>query len=161
METRRIQSRLTPVDDEYETCERTQATLRIATGAMPPDRVTELLNITPTGVTVLGKAARVTSRGSTHLGESNIWLLDSENFVTSKDLRRHVDWIISTVYSSREALFRLQEMPDVKMDVSCVWWSRHGGGGPTLWPEQMSRLAELNLEISVACAFYGEEIEPA
>ncbi len=159
MESRIIESRLTPIDDEYKTCERTAATLRIATGAMPPDNVTELLGITPTGITVLGQPSQVASRRVLHRGGVNLWWLDSESFVISKDLRRHVDGIIKVVYPSKEALFRLQEMAEVKMDVSCVWWSRYGDGGPALWPEQMLRLAELNLEISVACAFYGEEVE--
>ncbi|WP_276207925.1 hypothetical protein [Vibrio neptunius] len=34
------------------------------------------------------------------------------------------------------------------MTVNCNWWSS-GSAGPTLWPEQMSILAKLNLE----CAF--------
>ncbi|HEY3974962.1 MAG TPA: DUF4279 domain-containing protein [Candidatus Sulfotelmatobacter sp.] len=159
-ETRAVQSRLTPIDDNYQTCERTAATLRISTGAVHPEKVTELLGVNPTRVTILGERGPVNSVGIARVGKHNVWLLVSEGVVTSKDLRRHIDWIIDTVYPSKEALLRLQELPEVKMDVSCVWWSRYGDGGPTLWPEQMSHLVELNLEISIAFSFYGDEAEP-
>jgi hypothetical protein len=102
---------------------------------------------------------QIDGQESARLGKVNVWLLDSEKFVTSKDLRRHLDWIIATVYPSKTGLLQLQDRPDVKMDVSCVWWSRYGDGGPALWPEQMSALAELNLEISIAYSFYGTESE--
>jgi hypothetical protein len=126
---------------------------------MSPSRVTELLGVTPTSVTISGEGG-ISGAWSVRLGKSNVWVLSSEGLVASKDLRRHVDWILDTIYPSKSVLFRLQNMPDVKMDVSCVWWSRYGDGGPTLWPEQMSRLSELNLEISIACAFYGDEGGP-
>ncbi len=119
MESRRVQSRLTPIDDEYETCERTTAVLRIGRGAMSPSRVTELLGVTPTSVTVSGEGG-IPLGGAVRLGKSNVWVLSSEGFVASKDLRRHVDWILATVYPSKSALFSLQDMPDVTMDISCV-----------------------------------------
>jgi hypothetical protein len=45
------------------------------------------------------------------------------------------------------------------MNVNCVWWSRYGDGGPTLWPEQMLRLAQLNLECSFEFAYYEDDGE--
>jgi hypothetical protein len=86
-----------------------------------------------------------------------MWLLDSEGVILSKDLRPHLDWIIDKVRPRRDALFSLQELPNVKMDVSCVWWSLHGDGGPALWPEQMLGLAKLNLEMSINLASYRDE----
>ncbi len=98
-------------------------------------------------------------RAKSHVPRLNMWLLDSEGIVSSKDLRRHLDWIIGKVHPSRDALLSLQQLPDVTMNVSCVWWSLEGGGGPTLWPEQMLGLAELNLEVSIGFAHYGNEPE--
>jgi hypothetical protein len=49
------------------------------------------------------------------------------------------------------------------MSVNCVWWSKEGGGGPTLWPAQMRSLAELNLECSFEFADYsegGQDVQP-
>jgi Domain of unknown function (DUF4279) len=152
-----VDSRLTPLDDKYATCERTTATLRIACGAMHPQQVTTLLNVEPTRQTVRGERMQFSSRAKSYIPRLNMWLLDSEGVILSKDLRRHLDWIIGKVRPHRDALLSLQQLPDVKMDVTCVWWSQHGDGGPTLWPEQMLGLGELNLEMSIAVAFYGDE----
>jgi hypothetical protein len=124
---------------------------------MHPEEVTALLKVEPTHLTVLGRPVQFNSRGKSHIARLNMWLLDSEGIVSSKDLRRHLDWIISKVRPNCDALFSLQQLLDVKMDVSCVWWSLHGDGGPTLWPEQMLGLAELNLEVSIGFAYYGDE----
>jgi hypothetical protein len=97
------------------------------------------------------------ARAKSHVPRLNMWLLGSEDIVSSKDLRRHLDWIIGKVRPHRDALLSLQQLPDVKMDVSCVWWSLHGDGGPALWPEQMLDLAELNLEMSIGFGYYGDE----
>lgn len=43
------------------------------------------------------------------------------------------------------------------MSVDCIWWSASGGGGPTLWPEQMACMAALNLECSFDISFYGPD----
>ena len=157
METRVIDSRLTPLDDHYSTCERTQAALRIATGKMHPEEVTALLKVEPTRITVVGKPVRGDGPGKGHVARLNLWLLDSEGIIVSKDLRHHLDWIIGRVGPRRDALFSLQQSSDVKMDVSCVWWSMHGDGGPALWPEQMLGLGQLNLEMSISFASYGNE----
>ena len=153
MKTRKIESRLTPINDSYETCERTAATLRIITQSFSVDKITDLLKVSPSRTHVSHHP------GHTETGavERQIWLLESEEEVHSRDLRRHLDWIVGAIYPKKEELLRLQEVSDVKMDVTCVWWSRYGDGGPTLWPEQMARLAELNLEISIACSYYGED----
>jgi hypothetical protein len=42
------------------------------------------------------------------------------------------------------------------VSVNCIWWSRFGDGGPTLWPEQVRALADLNLECSFAFADYSD-----
>lgn len=150
MHARNIESRLTPLDDEYETCERTHAVLRIHTGSMSPAVVTELLHIEPTTTTVIGHS------GSTgeHIGRVNLWSLSSELTVKSRDLRRHLDWLTARINERKAELRRLQSIEYVKMDVSCIWWSSHGDGGPVLWPEQMLALSQLNLELSIACSFY-------
>jgi hypothetical protein len=54
-----------------------------------------------------------------------------------------------------KALRQLQNEQDLKMAVSCIWWSKAGDGGPVLWPEQMVVLADLNLECGFELAFYG------
>lgn len=49
------------------------------------------------------------------------------------------------------------------MTVRCVWWSSGkglGGAGPTLWPRQMLRLAQLNLEVMIEFSDYTVDDEP-
>src|SRR5690606_25699059 len=69
-----------------------------------------------------------------------------EGKVKSLDLRRHLDWLIGMIQPHSKRLAELQQIPDVRMSVTSVWWSRSGHGGPTLWPEQMRALADMNLE---------------
>lgn len=76
------------------------------------------------------------------------WFLSSENFVFSKDLRDHIDWITTKLKPSQEGLKKLQNTPGVQMTLRCVWWSALGHSGPVLWPEQMKALADLDLECS-------------
>ena len=47
------------------------------------------------------------------------------------------------------------------MGIDCRWESRGGQGGPTLWPEQMRAMADLDLECSFYIEFYGEEVVSA
>jgi len=95
--------------------------------------------------------------GRTVVGTVNSWLLTTENDVLSKDLRTHLSWLMDKIEPSGQALKELQQEPGIQMSVRCYWESAHGDGGPTLWPEQMKRMAELNLEISLTCADYEEE----
>lgn len=145
----------TPYDDKADYCDRTCAKLRIYTGEMKPSVVTELLGIQPTDFVQKG----VSAEGIKAIGKLNGWFLSSETFVNSKDLRRHLDWLIEILEKCVEGLRQLQMKEGVHMSINCIWWSRYRNGGPTLWPKQMRGLAELNLECSFDCAFYGADDE--
>lgn len=152
-----IHSRRTPIDDEYGTCERTYAELRLYCGAMHPSAITSLLGVNPTSQVVLGEPGRTNSLGRAPIGKLNGWFLSSEGNVESKDVRRHIDWLIAKLKPSSDALHELQAKPDIRMSVNCIWWSRFGDGGPTLWPDQMRALADLNLECSFDFADYSDD----
>lgn len=147
-----ILSRMTPINDEYPTCERTEATLAIYN--IDPDLVSKKIGVSPTSTQKKG-IPKVMPNGSLHIGTIDNWLLSSEDYVSSKDLRRHLDWILDKIEPFAEQLKELQQLPDVKMAIRVVWWSADGGGGPTLWPEQMERMAKLNLECTFSFAYYG------
>lgn len=149
-------SRLTPYDDEYATCERTLAVLRVYGDDLDPAVITARLGILPTSFQKNGEV-RTNSLGRQRTIKIGGWFLSSENDVESKDVRRHLDWILAQVLPRVDALREVQEMAGISMNVNCIWWSGTGGGGPTLWPEQMRGLAELNLECSFDVAFYGDE----
>jgi hypothetical protein len=150
-------SYFTPLNDTMENCERTYAELRIYSGVVNPNEVTRLLEIEPTSVVVLGERKRIRDTERERVGTVNGWFLSSEPNVQSTDLRRHLDWLCDELDSRTRAIRALQAQEGVHMNVTCIWWSKYGGGGPVLWPNQMSCLASLNLECSFDFQFYGEE----
>jgi len=152
---RTIASRRVPYDDDYETCERTCAKLLIYPESMDPDLVTERLGIRPTQVNKKG-ALRPTFRGE-RPWPLNAWFLSSEGEVSSRDVRRHLDWLLARLVAAGDELRALQQQDGIRMSITCIWWSAHGDGGPTLWPEQMKLMAELGLECCFELAFYGDE----
>ena len=73
-------------NDDYKTCSTTYATLRII--GLSPDEVTLRLGVSPTDSFARGDvrhAARMRHDG---------WFLSSKEAVDSKDVRRHLDWIL-------------------------------------------------------------------
>jgi hypothetical protein len=154
-ETDMIASRRTPINDNYG-CERTYAQLRVYSGAISPTAVTEFLGISPTDSIAIGQRKTLNSSGKSIIGRLNGWFLSSEFVVKSNDLRRHLDWLAIQLLPCADNIRLLQERPGVKMTVHCVWWSG-GSAGPTLWPEQMRFLADLNLECAFEFADYGDD----
>jgi hypothetical protein len=148
-------SYFTPLNDSDENVERTCADLLIYSGSIHPKVVSELLCIDPTRITIMGQRGPVNSLGRSVLGKVNLWSLSSEEIVQSNDLRRHIDWLCSKLQPAATALQKLQQEPGVQMYVFCPWWSKTGGGGPTLWPKQMKALSDLNLECTIPFADYS------
>lgn len=151
-------SRLTPYNDAYKTCERTFAELLIYPENLDPALITERLGLVPTQMSVKGVDER-TPAGVVRPAPHSLWALSSEGKIASKDLRRHLDWLLARLLPARAQLRALQSTPGTRMTVSCVWESAHGHGGPTLWPEQMGALTELGLECGFDVSFYGEDDE--
>jgi hypothetical protein len=146
-------SRMTPIIDSYNTCEKTEATLAIYN--IDPEVVSKKLGIAPSSSKIKGLLNKMPN-GSEKIFPLHNWLLSSENFVHSKDLRKHLDWILDKLDPISEQFLELQQIPEAKMSMRCVWWSKYGDGGPTLWPEQMERMAKLNLECTFSIHFYGK-----
>jgi hypothetical protein len=59
----------------------------------------------------------------------------------------------------KSRLLKLQGEDGIRMYVYCPWWAKFGGGGPSLWPEQMTALSELNLECTIDFADYSHQGE--
>jgi hypothetical protein len=147
-----------PYDDNYETCERTLAVFQIYSDCLVPDKITELLAVEPTSGQEKGRRY-TNSIGRQRTGKMNAWFLSSEGKTSSLDLRRHLDWLLDKLEPSATKIRELQRMHAVRMSINCIWWSAHATGGPTLWPEQMRRIADLNLECCFDISFYGDEEE--
>lgn len=154
--TEKTLARHTPYDDAYGSCERTYAELRIYSGSMDPDAISGRLGITPTSVQRKGER-KTNSLGRSREVPLNGWFFSSEGKTASRDLRRHLDWILDRVEPTKDQLAEIQSRVGVTMLINCVWWSAMGMGGPTLWPEQMRRIANLNLECSFELAFFGTD----
>ena len=155
---RQIDSRMTPINDDYPTCERTLATLRIYGDDLDPQSITRRLGLQPSDSQRRGEI-KAGIRGRQRTVKVGGWFLSSEDHVQSKDLRRHLDWLLDRLLPAKEEILELQEEDAIKMGVNCIWWSESGQGGPTLWPEQMQCLAGLNLECGFDVAFFGEDEE--
>jgi RHS repeat-associated protein len=101
-------------------------------------------------------ACRNVRAGQSRPIDVNAWFLSSEGKIDSRDLRRHLDWLLERLAPVSEQLKALQGIPGVAMYVTCIWWAAHGEGGPTLGPRHMRGLAALDLECSFELAFYGD-----
>lgn len=73
--------------------------------------------------------------------------LESEGTVESRDIRRHIDWLLDAAGAERDDLRQLREA-GCELVAWIFWVSRYGHGGPTLRADQMSRLGELGFELS-------------
>lgn len=131
---------MTEYDDRYATCARTCATLRVYCGVDSPESITEKLGIEPSSI----QPAEQRQEGRTDRPAA--WFLTSEHQVDSRDVRRHVDWLLSRLRGTSAAFEALRQR-GVRADVFCYWLSASGHGGPILSPKQMSALSELELEI--------------
>jgi len=134
---------LDPYDDGYATCARTYATLRLYPGTITPAEATARLRIDPT------ESQLTTCTGRPLHG----WFLSTEGVLESKDVRRHIDWLLDRIEPSAAELQALVR-EGARADIFCYWLSAQGHGGPTLSPGQMHRLARLQLEcgFDVYCA---------
>lgn len=130
--------KVVPYNDEYETCADTYATLRIYPELYSPAQVTELLGISGAKEVAASSTVKKSVRPAA-------WFFSSKGVVTSKDSRRHIDWLLDHLKNKKEAVQELHQTSVI--DISCYWLSASGHGGPTISPHQMQRLSELNIEV--------------
>jgi len=130
-------------EDDYATCSRTQASLRIIHDDLDPEEITRQLGTQPSWSWRKGEPRGKGKRPS-HIG---IWGLSTEKYVESRDLRRHLDWLISQM-SGKEETFAQLRARGYRLDVFCLWQSR-GQGGPTISPKNMRGLGALGLELGI------------
>jgi len=128
-------------DDNYPSCRATYATLRIFRDDLDPDAVSSMLGIIPSDRHRKGDTLRYGS-----VAKSGAWFLSSKGQLESKDVQRHIMWILDQLTGKVGILHQLQD-EGCSMDIFCYWLSASGQGGPTLSPELMRRLAEAELEI--------------
>ena len=124
-------------DDDYPTCADTFATLRFYHEACTPDAVTEALGISPSRTQAKGQN---TVNGKQVQRRVSGWFLCSRDEVQSKDIRRHIDWILDQVSELRNEFVRLNQ-EGWRSDISCYWLS-HGHGGRHRQQSSMIQMME-------------------
>lgn len=152
----KLKGRWVEVSSDYPSCKGCYATLTIYPKLLHPDIISEMLGLAPTRQNVIGEKV-TNSIGSTREIKKSGWFLSTENIVLSKDLREHLDWILDKIEPASQAIEKLQSRKETTMSISCVWHSLAGDGGPVLWPEQMIRISNLNLELSLDFCFFVDE----
>ncbi len=96
------ESRRTPIDPGYPSCERTTVTLRIYSGDLSPDDVAGRLQIGQEGTRTTYRGRRRTnSLGRVREEPLNAWFLSSEDIVDSRDARDHLNWLLERIEKSR------------------------------------------------------------
>jgi hypothetical protein len=141
--------------DDYKTCEETYVTLCIYPGEVDPDVVTKHLAITPTRSQKSGDTPDIQT-STQKAPKPNAWFLSSKSEVSSKDLRRHIDFILDKVAPRANSLRELKELGS-EIRVSCYWASKYGHGGPTISPHQMRKLVLLDIELELDLYLPGQE----
>src|SRR5262245_898960 len=126
-----------PYNDEYPTCGRTFATLRVYHTDLDPDWVTQLLGMEPTRTQRKGQPFM---KGVLRTGA---WFVRTEGVLASKDVCRHIDWLLDRLAGKTEAL----REAGCRIDIFCYWLSAQGHGGPTLYPATLKQLGELGIEV--------------
>ena len=129
-------------DDNYSTCKETSAAFRIIHPALDPDALSQQLGL---------RASWAWRKGQPHSrrnipSRTGIWGLDTEGILTSRDLRRHLDWLLDQLEPKAEVLQDLR-VQGYTMDIFCLWCRSGGTGGPMLSPRNMIRLGALNVTI--------------
>ena len=128
-------------DDNYPTCKKTYATLRIYHDALEPEVVSSRLVLEPSKSQRKGQTL-----GPNRVARLGGWFLSSQDQVNSKDVRRHIAWILDHMAGSKDEFLKLQD-EGYETDLFCYWLSASGHGGPELDPELMQRLVSLRLPI--------------
>lgn len=139
-------------DDSYATCSRTWATLCIfLTDTGNPDEITENLGVQPSTTHRKGEVYKGKVRNW-----PTAWFLESTGKVESKEIRRHIDWLLEQVEHKSEVLQQLQT-DGAEIHLSCFWGSAVGHGGPMLDPKLVKRIALLNIGITFDVYFEGDD----
>ncbi len=144
----------TDYDDEYATCTRTFATLLMHGDDLDPAKVTAVLGLEPSRSHSKGQ---IMYKGKNHVHRTGFWSLSTQDSLSSRDLRRHLDWLLDAFEPRASALASFRES-GFSCAVSC-FWEGPNYGGPTFSPSQSRRLAALDLEFWVS--FYDIVPEPS
>ncbi|HEX2672673.1 MAG TPA: DUF4279 domain-containing protein, partial [Polyangiaceae bacterium] len=113
-------------EDDYASCAVTYATLRIFSDELTPDHISGELGIQPTRSFRRGEP--ISPRVERPRPEHG-WLLCTDGLVSSRDTRRHIDWLLDNIGPKAEAFGRITNGGS-RSDIYSFWVSARGQGGP-------------------------------
>ncbi|MBX3415992.1 MAG: DUF4279 domain-containing protein [Pirellulaceae bacterium] len=145
--------RLTPINPRYPSCERVCAELVVYPHEFTAADVSKILECMPTDAVNKGDLRQTSGK----VYPRTVWSLSSENMLDSKDLRDHIDLLLARIEFTSAKIQSLSRDNELRLAVKCIWWSKSGTGGPTLWPEQMQMLANLGIECTFDICFFGDD----
>lgn len=138
--------------DDYDTCNDTYATLRIYHRSADPETVGRILGLVATETQLSGQEYQ--HRQGVRTYPISGWFLCSEHHLKSFDNTKHLVWLLDQLNGRVQLLAELREA-GWWMDISCMWDSRYGHGGPTLPAPLLGRLGSLGIELWFDVYFFG------
>lgn len=131
-------------DDDYRTCVETYATLRIYSNDFDPEAITLVMGVEPTKSFRKGEV-RTTHPAAKHPNyQMHGWFYSTEGLIDSRDCRRHLDMLLAGPLKNASVTDTLRQK-GCWMDIRVFYV--YTGGGPTISPHQMSKLAEANIDV--------------
>src|SRR5713226_10670143 len=113
--------------DSYSTCAVTHASLGIFHDDLDPEEITRLLGLQPTRGWKRGEPRNPRARTPIP-AKFGVWLLSTRGIVQSRDVRRHIDWLLDRA-EPRGAVFKMLHERGCRTDLRCFWLSRGRAGG--------------------------------
>ena len=128
--------------DDYATCESTFATFLVSSVDLDWDAISKILGVEPT---------RINDRARLRASECNrqlvhVWMFSTLNLVESRDLRRHLHFLLPMLSERSIELSKLREL-GCRTEISCFWSSAAGHGGPIIDTQSSQIIGSLELDI--------------
>lgn len=141
---------------EEQGCLEARIQLLIYPGNISPDKITDIIGIEPTETAVKGTISGPNSVGKVHINPCTLWFLISDQIVKSSSVAVHLDWMLDKLLMAKPGLDKIKALPGVTIYFRFTWWTKTGGCF-NFRPDQLKKLAELDLELEFDIAAYPDE----
>jgi hypothetical protein len=118
---------------EEENYDKIFVTLRIYTGEINPNEVTNILGIKPSEIIIKNEK------------KINGWFLSSEDKIIQLEFEKHLDWLLNIIYPKKQEILELIKN-GFKIDISCFYSFEEEFKQTILEPKQMAKMAELGID---------------
>jgi hypothetical protein len=145
-----------PTDEGAAAPARVTVDLLIYSDALAPQEITSRLDLQPTKMTEKG-VKYFQQTGDRMNIPRHLWVLASESNLVATDLISHLDWLLARLFPIRERLRALRESGAVDCHLRGVVWTRNDAAHVQLPIRVMEMLVELQLELELEFADYGED----